>query len=346
MHALLKEIDAIPPRRFSRVARIEGLPVQAKGAAGAVILDGQVMLSGGSGKKISREVVGFREGAALAVPPGNPEAASLAEWADFDGTPALNAFAELQVGLAPLPQGTVAYPHRAQAWASHDRGRIGGSLDRGEHALNTRKTEADVIVICLIGEHGRDPKEFIEDDLGPQDLARSVIVAAPVRRQAADVAMTVTEQLRAQDLHVLLLMDSVTCLAVAQREAGVSAGEPPAQKGHRPTVFAELPRLLDCAGPGLEGSAGSITALFTVLIEGSDHNEPIAEAVRRILDGHIVLERDIAERGRSPEISTSAIRLNPPLEAFPTQKKNGRAAFAESYSAPKKIMGDVKGRVT
>ena len=350
MRALLKEIDAIPTlRRFGRVARIEGLLVEVTGAAGAISLGGQVRLSGGSGKQISCEVVGFRDGRALVMPLGNLEGMSLSARADFEDKPAviypstawlgrvLNAFAEAEDGKGPLPQGTTAYSLKAQAPTAHARNRVGGKLDLGVRALNAfvtcckgqrmgifsgsgvgkstllamlaRNTKADAIVIGLIGERGREVKEFIEDDLGPEGLARSVVVAASsdepplVRRQAAYVAMTVAEQLRDQGLHVLLLMDSVTRFAMAQREVGLSAGEPPAQKGYTPTVFAELPRLLERAGPGPSGCAGSITALFTVLVEGDDHNEPISDAVRGILDGHIVLERNIAERGRFPAIN-------------------------------------------
>jgi len=350
MRALLKEIDAIPTlRRFGRVARIEGLLVEVTGAGGAISLGGQVKLSSGSGKQISCEVVGFRDGRALVMPLGNLEGMSLAARADFDDKPAviypstawlgrvLNAFGEPEDGKGPLPQGTTAYSLKAQAPTAHARNRVGGKLDLGVRALNAfvtcckgqrmgifsgsgvgkstllamlaRNTKADAIVIGLIGERGREVKEFIEDDLGPEGLARSVVVAASsdepplVRRQAAYVAMTVAEQLRDQGLHVLLLMDSVTRFAMAQREVGLSAGEPPAQKGYTPTVFAELPRLLERAGPGPSGCAGSITGLFTVLVEGDDHNEPISDAVRGILDGHIVLERNIAERGRFPAIN-------------------------------------------
>src|ERR1700761_167170 len=349
MQALLKEIDAIPTlRRFGRVARIEGLLVEVTGAAGAISLGGQVKLSGGSGKQISCEVVGFRDGRALVMPLGNLEGMSLAARADFEDKPAviypstawlgrvLNAFGEAEDGKGPLPQGTTAYSLKAQAPTAHARNRVGGKLDLGVRALNAfatcckgqrmgifsgsgvgkstllamlaRNTKADAIVIGLIGERGREVKEFIEDDLGPEGLARSIVVAASsdeaplVRRQAAYVAMTIAEPLRDQGLNVLLLMDSVTRFAMAQREIGLSAGEPPASKGYTPTVFAELPRLLERAGPGIDGK-GSITGLFTVLVEGDDHNEPVADAVRGILDGHIVLERAIAERGRFPAIN-------------------------------------------
>jgi flagellum-specific ATP synthase len=336
-------------RRFGRVARIEGLLVEVTGAAGAISLGGQVRLTNGKAKQIPCEVVGFRDGRALIMPLGTLDGVTLGARADFDDRPAViypsgawlgrvvDGFGNATDGKGALPHGLVPYPLKAAPPPAGARGRIGGKLDLGVRALNTfttccrgqrmgifsgsgvgkstllamlaRNTDADAIVIALVGERGREVKEFVEDDLGAEGLARSVVVAATsdepplVRRQAAYVAMAVAESLRDQGLNVLLLMDSVTRFAMAQREVGLSAGEPPASKGYTPTVFAELPRLLERAGPGLQNRKGSITGLFSVLVEGDDHNEPIADAVRGILDGHIVLERNIAERGRFPAIN-------------------------------------------
>ena len=175
-------------------------------------------------------------------------------------------------------------------------------------AMLASGVEAEVIVFALVGERGRELREFIEDDLGPDRLAKSVVIcatsdtAAPVRREAAYAAMTVAEHFRDQGRQVLLLMDSVTRFALALREIGLAVREPPATRGFPPSVFTELPRLLERAGPGPDGCGGAITALFTVLVEGDDHDEPIADAVRGILYGHVVLDRRIAEAGRYPPI--------------------------------------------
>ena len=239
-------------------------------------------------------------------------------------------------GKGPVPPGDVLRPVRAAAPAAGRRGRLGPRLDLGVRALDAFATcrrgqrlglfaasgvgkstllsmlaagaDCDVAVLALVGERGRELREFIEDDLGEGGMRRSVVVCATsdstalMRREAAYAAMAVAEHFADSGKQVLLLMDSVTRFAMALREIGLAAGEPPATRGYTPGVFAELPRLLERAGPREEGSAGAITGLFTVLVEGDDHDEPVADAVRGILDGHVVLDRNIGERGRYPAV--------------------------------------------
>ena len=177
--------------------------------------------------------------------------------------------------------------------------------------MMARYTSADAIVVGLIGERGREVKEFIEQILGTVGLARSVVVAAPadtpalLRLQGAAYATTIAEHFRDQGRHVLLLMDSLTRYAMAQREIALAIGEPPATKGYPPSVFARLPQLVERAGNGAVGG-GSITAFYTVLTEGDDPNDPIADAARAILDGHLVLSRELADAGHYPAIDVEA----------------------------------------
>ena len=182
--------------------------------------------------------------------------------------------------------------------------------------MMARYTQADVIVVGLIGERGREVKEFIEDILGEEGRARSVVVAAPadapplLRMQGAAYATAIAESFRDKGRHVLLLMDSLTRYAMAQREIALAIGEPPATKGYPPSCFAKLPQLVERSGNGLHG-VGSITAFYTVLTEGDDQQDPIADAARAILDGHIVLSRSLAEAGHFPaiDIEQSASRV-------------------------------------
>ncbi len=336
-----------------RVAAVNGLLIEARGGLTRLSVGARVDIARRAAPPLPAEVVGFRDTRALLMPfgpvegvaPGaeftiSPEGASVRPTTGWLGR-IVNAFGEPIDGKGPLPQGPAPYPLRAAPPSAHARARVGERLELGVRAMDVfttvcrgqrmgvfagsgvgksvllsmlaRDAACDAVVVGLIGERGREVREFIEETLGESGLARAVVVVATsdepalTRRQAAFLTLAVAEALRDQDQEVLCLMDSVTRFAMAQREIGLAAGEPPTTKGYTPTVFSELPKLLERAGPGPirpDGTAaGSITALFTVLVDGGDHDEPIADAVRGILDGHVVMERSIAERGRFPAIN-------------------------------------------
>lgn len=335
-------------RIFGRVVGVQGLLIEIGGIQTTLSVGDRVNVVARGERRVPCEVVGFRGGRALVMPFGTLDGIGLGCLAELErATPSIyphpswlgrviNAMGEPVDGLGPLLQGPDAFPIQAAPPSAHGRQRVAGKLDLGIRAMNSfttccqgqrmgifagsgvgkssvmsmmaRYSSADIIILGLIGERGREAREFIEDDLGEEGMKRSIVIVATsdeaplVRRQAAYMTMAVSEFFRDRGANVLCLMDSVTRFAMAQREISLSAGEPPASKGYTPTVFAELPKLLERAGPGPVGK-GNITGLFTVLVEGDDHNEPISDAVRGILDGHIVLDRTIGERGRYPAIN-------------------------------------------
>ena len=203
--------------------------------------------------------------------------------------------------------------------------------------MMTRYTDADVVVVGLIGERGREVKEFVDNILGEEGLRRAVVVAVPAdqpplrRMHGAMLATAIAEHFRDQGKNVLLLMDSLTRFAQAQREIGLAINEPPATKGYPPSVFAKLPQLVERAGTGDRG--GSITAFYTVLAEGDDQNDPIADAARAILDGHVVLSRELADAGHYPAIDVEASISRVMVDIVTPEHERAARRFKQVYSS-------------
>ncbi len=351
---IVARIREINPLKISgKVTQIVGLVVEGFCPASTVGTLCEIIPLGG-GPKVPAEVVGFRNSKALLMPLGDlrglgpgslirvvRDSATLPVGDELLGR-VIDALGE-PLDNRPLKKFEQEFPLYAQPVSPMDRDQIVRALDLGVRSINglltcgqgqrmgimagsgvgksvllgmmAKHTRADVNVIALIGERGREVREFIERDLGAEGLARSVVVAAtsdqsPLQRmRGAFVATTIAEYFCSQGKNVLLLMDSVTRFAMAMREVGLAIGEPPTTKGYTPSVFATLPKLLERAG-SFSGK-GTITGLYTVLVEGDDMNEPIADSVRSILDGHIVLSRDLAARNHYPciDILNSASRV-------------------------------------
>ncbi len=331
-----------PLRRTGKVTDVVGLLIESEGPAAAIGDFCEIRTSGG--RLVRVQVIGFRDGRVLSMPleetdglqAGDPITARREEACvgvgpgllgrvvdgfgrpmDDGGAPAVEAFYELYKAppgplarrqiTEPLVTGIRAIDSLLPCGKGQRIGIFGGSGVGKSTLLGSmaRHCRSDVSVIALIGERNREVREFIDNELGPQGLARSVVVAAtsdrpaPLRVRACFVALAIAEYFRDQGADVLLVMDSVTRLAMAQREIGLAAGEPPSQKGYTPSVFNLLPRIFERAG---SFPRGSITGFFTVLVEGDDFNEPISDAMRAILDGHVVLSRALGSAGHYPAI--------------------------------------------
>ncbi len=350
----IRRINTIPV--CGRVSQAIGLVVEGHAAISAVGEVCEITPKG-TENPIMAEVVGFREDKILMMPLGELTGIGPGSAIHSRGRRATAAVGQGLLGRVidglgnPLDgRGPLNvhehYPLYASPPNPLQRRRITQPLDLGIRSINSlftcgrgqrmgifagsgvgksvllgmisRYTEADVNVIALIGERGREVKEFIEKDLGEEGLKNSIVIVATseqaplIRHRGAFLAMTIAEYFRDQGRHVLLMMDSLTRLAHAQREIGLAIGEPPTTKGYTPSVFALLPRFLERAGTG--AGVGTITGLYTVLVEGDDMNDPIPDAVRAILDGHIVLSREIAAQNQYPAIdvlnSTSRVMID------------------------------------
>ena len=348
-HCLREVREAPPrPARFGKVRSAAGLVIEASGLD-AAIGEMCVIHTGDAGlAPVEAEVVGVRAASALLMPLGEStglRAGSLVERAARPHTVRVGDALlgrVVDAGGRPIDgRGPLALPGeravRAEPPAPLDRQLIDAPLRTGVRAIDglltlakgqrvgifagsgvgkstllgtiAARSEADVNVIALVGERGREVREFVHDTLGEDVLQRSVVVAvtgdqaALARVKGALVATAIAEHFRDEGKDVLLMMDSVTRVAQAQREIGLAAGEPPTTRGYTPSVFALLPRLLERAGPG---ATGTITGLFTVLVDGGDLDEPVADAVRGILDGHVVLSRKLADAGHFPAIDVPA----------------------------------------
>ncbi|GAA2900182.1 FliI/YscN family ATPase [Microbacterium esteraromaticum] len=334
-------LDAARPERVGRVSRVRGLGVDVRGIDGAVGdlvelgdgVDAEVVAAGPDGlscmplSPMSGLTLGMpvrSRGGRLRVPIGpgllgrvldgmgrpiDGKGPLDARMADLDhAPPSILGRDRIE---SPLPLGVRALDTLIAVGRGQRIGLFAGSGVGKSSLLSmiTRGTEADATVIALVGERGREVREFLEDDLGPEGLARSVVVVstsdqpAMARLRAAYTATRIAEGFRDDGAHAIIMMDSLTRVAMAQREIGLSAGEPPATRGYPPSTFSILAGLLERAGTD---SGGSLTGIYTVLVDGDDHNEPIADAVRSILDGHVVLDRSLALSGHHPAIDVLA----------------------------------------
>ena len=369
--------EAPPPLQIEgKLTRMVGMTLEAVGVQAAI--GARCVVIGNDEQKVEAEVVGFGENKLYLMPTSNvhgvlPNARVIPTGQVYEAPVGDSLLGRVIDGTGkPLddkgPLKADAYvPVYAKPINPLTRKPISEPLDVGVRAINamltvgkgqriglfagsgvgksvllgmmTRFTKADVIVVGLIGERGREVNEFIQKTLGEEGLKRAVVVAAPadtppvLRLHGAAVATSIAEYFRDQGKDVLLLMDSLTRYAQAQREIALAIGEPPATRGYPPSVFAKLPQLVERAGNGNGGESGSITAFYTVLAEGDDQQDPIADAARAILDGHIVLSRGIAEAGRYPAIDVEASISRVMTEIVDGDHLIAARKFKQLYSA-------------